>query len=214
MSTCEFCAEFQTNGPSRFRSMYDGLMSHRIIARTKRFVAVPTLGQLFEGSVLVVPIAHVETCGALDGSEREEMLELVESMVISARAFGRPVVFEHGATSANGGGCGIHHAHLHVVPLPKKTPANLLFPETSEVCTGLREAWRALRGSTHYLLLGDTDGVRFRDLQEHPGVFPSQFFRRRLAERFALSQPWDWRSYTRVEPAVLRVLAGNVADAG
>lgn len=214
METCEFCAELQTDGPARFRSMYNGLTSHRIIARTNRFVAVPTLGQLFEGSVLVLPIAHVETCGALGDSEREEMLELVERMVISAGAMGSPVVFEHGATSANGGGCGIHHAHLHVVPLPTRTPANLLFPEATEACAGLREAWHALRGSTHYLLLGSADGVRFRDLQEHPGVFPSQFFRRRLAEWFALLQPWDWRTYTRVEPAVLRALAGSVADAG
>jgi diadenosine tetraphosphate (Ap4A) HIT family hydrolase len=213
MNACEFCAEFQADEPARFRSMYNGLASHRIVARTERFVAVPTLGQLFEGSVLVLPITHVETCAALDNDEREEMLGLIESMISRARSNGNPVVFEHGATSANGGGCGIYHAHLHVVPLPEKTSADLLFPEASEVCANLRQAWRALQGSTHYLLLGDADCVRSRDLDERPGVFASQFFRRRIAERFSLSQPWDWRSYTQVEPALLRMLADSVADA-
>lgn len=213
MDACEFCAEFQADGPARFRSMYNGFTNHRIIARTDRFVAVPTLGQLFEGSVLVLPIAHVETCAALDDSEREEMLGLVNHMVARARANGSPVVFEHGATSANGGSCGIHHAHLHVVPLPERTPTDLLFPEASEVCASLQDAWRLLEKSSHYLLLGDVSGVRVRDLVASPGHFPSQFFRRRVAERFSLSQPWDWRSYTQVEPAILRVLAAGVADA-
>ncbi|WP_175484734.1 HIT family protein [Palleronia marisminoris] len=193
--------------------MYEGVASHRIIAKTDRFVVIPTLGQIFEGSLLILPTAHVETCAALDDGARAEMLGLVDNMVTRCAVWGSPIVFEHGATSAMGGGCGLHHAHLHVVPLPKRTRPELMFPEASATAKDLAEAWRALSGSNHYLLIGHSDGVRLRNLDIHPGTFQSQFFRRRIAEHFSLDRPWDWRSYKGIEPAVLKVLAESVPDA-
>ena len=207
MGDCEFCAEFQTDGPARFRFMYRGVAASRIVASTAHFVAVPTLGQLFEGSLLILPTAHVETCAGLENHARSEMLGLLDEILIRCAAFGSPIFFEHGATAANDGGCGLYHAHLHVVPLPAKVGPDLLFPEASNVDTDLEVAWAALTETDNYLLIGDKESVRFRDLQVDPGRFPSQFFRRRLAEHFELDRPWDWRSYSQVEPALIRTLA-------
>ncbi|WP_112383719.1 HIT family protein [Sphingomonas carotinifaciens] len=213
MIACEFCAEFQTDGPSRFRSSYQGVAAHRVVARSDRFVAVPTIGQMLEGSFLIIPIEHKETCAGMDDDARAEMLGLADKMVARCSRLGRPVVFEHGATSVSGGGCGIHHAHLHIVPLPwGVTPAEL-FPESAAEVADLATAWRALRGSSHYLLIGDGRRVLTRDLTTLPGEFPSQFFRRRIAEFFALETSWDWRSYPSVEQSLVRVLAEGVADA-
>ena len=213
MITCEFCAEFQTDGPSRFRSSYQGLASHRILARSDGFVAMPTIGQMLEGSVLILPVAHHETCAALDDVAHAEMLGLVDKMIARCSRLGSPVVFEHGATFGSAGGCGIHHAHLHLVPLPRAAALSELFPEAVDEAANLAAAWQTLRGSSHYLLIGDGSRVLTRDLTTRPGEFPSQFFRRRLAEVLTLGTPWDWRRYPAVEPSMLRVLTGSLADA-
>jgi diadenosine tetraphosphate (Ap4A) HIT family hydrolase len=213
MKACEFCAEFQSEGPSRFRSSYHSVASHRIVARSGRFVAVPTIGQMLEGSLLIIPIEHEETCAALGDDARAEMLGLADEMVARCSALGSPIVFEHGATSASGGGCGIHHAHLHVVPLPWTATPQELFPEAAAEVADLATAWRALRASSQYLLIGDGRRVLTRDLTILPGDFSSQFFRRRIAEFFSLEAPWDWRSYPLIEQAMVRVLAGSPPNA-
>ncbi len=207
MMACEFCAEFQGDGPSRFKSAYAGVASNRIVARSRRFVAVPTMGQMLEGSLLILPVAHEETCAAMGDDARAEMLALANEMVARCAALGSPIVFEHGATAATGGGCGIHHAHLHIVPLPRAVRPAELFPEGLSEVTDLAAAWRTLSGSPHYLLIGSGQGVLTRDLSVAPGNFPSQFFRRRIAECFALETHWDWRRYPPVEPSMVRVLA-------
>ena len=213
MIACEFCAEFQTDGPSRFRSAYQSVARHRVVARSDRFVAVPTIGQMLEGSLLIIPIEHEETCAALDYDARAEMLGLADEMVGRCSRLGSPIVFEHGASTVSGGGCGIYHAHLHVVPLPRMATPQELFPEGTAEVADLSTAWRTLRGSSHYLLIGDGHRVLTRDLTTLPDEFPSQFFRRRIAEFFSLDAPWDWRSYPLVERSMVRVLAGSAADA-
>ncbi len=213
MIACEFCAEFQTEGPSRFRSSYQGLASHRVVARSRRFVAVPTIGQMLEGSLLIIPIEHEETCAAMEDDARAEMLGLADEMVERCSRQGSPIVFEHGATAVSGGGCGIHHAHLHIVPLPWAAKPSELFPEWKAEAADLGTAWRTLRRSSHYLLIGDGKRVLTRDLTAMPGEFPSQFFRRRIVEFFALEMPWDWRSYPSVEHSMVRILAERLVDA-
>lgn len=213
MLNCEFCQEFGTGEPNRFSEIYRGVTNSRIVARTRRFVAIPTLGQLFEGSLLVLPVAHLETCGQLDSDARSEMLSLADDMLVRTAAFGYPIYFEHGATAASAGGCGIHHAHLHIVPLPRKEATAALFPEATMGLEDLASAWSALERSDHYLLLGDGDRTLVHNIQADVGRFPSQFFRRRLVETFRLAVPWDWRAYGYVEPALVRTLAGATSNA-
>ena len=56
------------------------------------------------------------------------------------------------------------------------------------------------------LLMSAAGQTVYSDLDGQIGRFPSQFFRRRIAEHFGLEVPWDWRAYTDVEPALLRTL--------
>lgn len=205
MHQCEFCQEFAGRSP-RFESYYGRLVPTRIIARTDRFVALPTLGQLFTGSLLLLPVDHVETCALLAADARKELGDLAAEMTLKVREFGEPIVFEHGATEPTGGGCGIYHAHLHIVPLPELTLATALFPEHQAQAPDMQKAWDALQGAHEYLLMSAAGQTLYSDLKRQAGVYPSQFFRRRIVEHFRLEAPWDWRAYTNVEPALLRTL--------
>jgi diadenosine tetraphosphate (Ap4A) HIT family hydrolase len=205
MQHCEFCQELAGSSP-RFEKLYGRLAPTRIIARTDRFVALPTLGQLFTGSLLLLPVDHVETCALLAADARQELDELAVEMTLRIREFGEPVIFEHGATEGTGGGCGIYHSHLHIVPVPKLTRATALFPEHQAQAQNLQKAWEALQDAHEYLLISAAGQTLYSDLEGQTGRYPSQFFRRRIAEHFGLEAPWDWRAYTDVEPALLQTL--------
>lgn len=212
MQHCEFCQEFDPQSPDRFQSLYGELVPSRIVARTEHFVAVPTLGQLFTGSLLVLPIRHLETCACFPKDERSEMSAFADQMMERTSRFGHPIWFEHGATSASGAGCGIHHAHLHIVPLPWPTEPRSLFPEHTRSAANLREAWSALETVEQYLLIGDGKETLYLDIEAVDDRFPSQFFRRRLAEHFELAVPWDWRAYAHVESAVLETIKAGTCE--
>ena len=205
MHHCEFCQEFAGRSP-RFEALYGHLGCTRVVMRTDRFVAMPTLGQLFAGSLLLLPLDHVETCAQLAADARQELGELAAEMTLRVRNFGQPVIFEHGATEPTGGGCGIYHAHLHIVPVPEPTPAIALFPEHQAQTEDLQKAWDALQGADEYLLLNAAGKTLISDLEGLSSRYQSQFFRRRIAEHFGLEAPWDWRAYTDAEPALLRTL--------
>jgi diadenosine tetraphosphate (Ap4A) HIT family hydrolase len=209
MHQCEFCQEFAGHS-ARFEQLYGRLVSTRVIARTDRFVALPTLGQLFTGSLLILPVDHVEMCSSLSAGAREELGELVAEVTLQVREFGEPVIFEHGAIEPSGGGCGIYHAHLHIVPVPEPTLATDLFPEHHTQARNLQEAWDLLQNTHEYLLMSAAGQTLYSDLTGHLGVYPSQFFRRRIVEHFGLEAPWDWRAYVDVEVALLRTLSVNL----
>lgn len=208
MHKCEFCQEFAGRS-LRFERLYGQLIPSRIVARTDRFVALPTLGQLFTGSLLLLPVDHVETCALLTADARRELGELVSEMIPRVRGFGEPIIFEHGATEPTGGGCGIYHAHLHIVPVPEPVLAKVLFPEYQNHARDLQGAWEALQGTREYLIMNASGQTLYNDLDGQAGLYPSQFFRRRIVEYFDLQVPWDWRAYTDIESALLRTLSVN-----
>ena len=205
-SACEFCMELGGRPGARFAGIYPQLRS-RVVAREGGLVALPTLGQLFPGSLLLMPEQHYETCANLPRPLADRMSELVSRLSATSRRFGQPAFFEHGARHDTGGSCGIYHAHLHLVPLPGRLAPGDLFPAHLSVATDLRSALRSLRGCSQYLLAGNEHGVAYAhvaDMATQPG---SQYFRRLLAERFGSTRPWDWRAFKTPEPDVLTTLA-------
>jgi len=64
---------------------------------------------------------------------------------ILVRKFGKPVIFEHGAKCSTGGGCGIYHAHLHVVPLPERINYLRILPEISKKFNSIESAFKTIK---------------------------------------------------------------------
>jgi diadenosine tetraphosphate (Ap4A) HIT family hydrolase len=88
----------------------------RFIARTPRFVAMPTFGCFVPGYVLVVPRVHVLSFGLLSRQSLAEAGELVERLCERMSAvYQIPVLgFEYGNNVP--GGRRVEHAHWHLLP--------------------------------------------------------------------------------------------------
>lgn len=203
MTVCEFCDEISSKNSSRFEQIYGEFIPSRIVARTDRFVVLPTMGQLIAGSLLVLPTRHIETCAQLNSDEKIELVEIVSEMMKITGKFGTPICFEHGATRTSGASCGIYHAHMHIVPLPGDFQPNHLFPEHQEVSLGLTASLSILESAKQYLLLSDGKESFSLKLEASDRTFPSQFFRKRIVDTFDLKRNWDWRTYKGVEKDML-----------
>lgn len=203
MNVCEYCQEIRSPSESRFGRIYGGMIDNRVLLRTKTFIVMPTLGQIFKGSLLILPVEHIETLAALSSEQAAELEVLLSDVQAYCRTVGHPVFLEHGSTQEAAGSCGIYHAHLHVVPLPTPVHPQELLPSAGLKYTNLPSALSKLVGTRHYLLAGDGNGVHVVDtalLSEAPG---SQFFRRRLVSKFDVNRPWDWRSASEPEDDLL-----------
>lgn len=202
---CEFCAEFASPAASRFGRCYAGLATTRAVMDDGMIAAMPTMGQIFMGSMLVLPRRHWETTASMPARERAGAVSAALDLARVLRTLGNPVIFEHGATCPTGGGCGIYHAHLHVVPLPGDVAWREVLPGESREAASLDEALDGLASAQQYLLFHDTAGrTAMLDIAGAPGsAYPSQYFRRRLAERFGRADRWDWRRSTGPEALLL-----------
>ena len=135
-------------------------------------------------------------------------LTLLPGLLDTIRPLGAPLIFEHGTRQESVHGCGISHAHLHVVPAPGSLTKELILPPAAETADDPYAALTRLRTCPEYLLLIDTDGeTAFLPFAaEHSHLFRSQMFRQALVRHFGLGRPWDWRSYTVPEEALIQTL--------
>lgn len=192
--TCCFCAELKGFRNQEFGRLYPEIRS-RVVWRNQSFAIIPSIGQIVPGYLLLVPFQHVCSFGELDVENRKVAEDLIKSLWnLLALSFAEPVVFEHGnRPSAEEGGCGITHAHIHFVPVPsrlKRLPS----------MEGLQ--WDSLPPSGYIEILGKitSDGGAYLFYEDQLGdkyaspvnSIPSQFFRRWLAEELHVSN-WDWR---------------------
>ncbi len=203
---CEFCEEFHHPFSSRFGQIYAPFVKNRVVARRGNFVAMPTIGQLFPGSLLVMPMTHVETMASLPESALLDLAAFITDLETVIGQNDPVIAFEHGAHCTTGGGCGVYHAHLHLVPVPIPVSIDdlLLNKEDlqfSKLATSISTGLQSLMSSPEYLLFRDCDyRVRFLELStlSHKR-YPSQYFRRALVEHFSLDHSWDWRTYQEPE---------------
>lgn len=197
MNPCVFCS--QLNGGSA-RAPWN-----QPILESENFLVVPSLGSLVEGWTLLVPKQHYLSMGALPSGLRAEAESLQHDVERLLRAqFDQPlVIFEHGPSAVkHGTGCGVDHAHTHVLPIDCALLALAmpLVPEGTEwLPAGWAERAAAYEAGLDYLYLKQ-DGC--------PGViavaedFGSQVFRKAIASYLGKPTEFSWREHPRHEVAL------------
>jgi diadenosine tetraphosphate (Ap4A) HIT family hydrolase len=161
---------------------------------------VPSVGSLTEGWLLIVPRAHVPATAALARDQYVEVTAALHKMEARLQeTFGLPtVIFEHGpAAFGRTAGCGVDHAHLHIVPtnVDLISEATMLFPELQFAAANDEDVRQAHERGNDYLYLRDQGGNAWF---AEAASLPSQVFRRCIASAIGLAN-WDWKADSRPE---------------
>lgn len=166
-----------------------------LLERIERLVVVPSKGALVPGWVLVVPIDHVLTLAELPQPSRSPFAALVARVEARLLAtVGPSVLFEHGpAAVGRSAGCGVDHAHLHVVPVPvdlRKAAVQAEVLDAALPWTPAAWPWEArTEPDKDYLFVRDADGAGW---MAEATSLPSQAFRQTLC-RHLRQEHWNWR---------------------
>ncbi|WP_442931539.1 HIT family protein [Mycobacterium sp. 050128] len=154
--------------------------------------AVPSLGSFIAGWTLVVPRRHVLALSDLSSDEWSGFTSTVNYVRTRIEgAYGDVISFEHGSAGPNRlAGCGVDHAHLHIVP----STTNLRSAIDAISTTVGRFQWEPAEGkpearrSLDYLYIADSSGqwITYGD------SIPSQVVRRALAAECGRNI-WDWK---------------------
>lgn len=194
--TCRFCLRLRNSGLGEEAW-------NTVLLATKNFVVVPSKGAMVPGWLLVIPKAHqlsIAETPAEMRAELEHVLRVAGQAV--QRRFGPPTVFEHGAaTPGTAWGCGIDHAHLHLLPLP--------FDLAVAIEGRLPRAWNArVRPTSVCSWSADRPYIALRGPAEdawsviHPETIERQFIRRMIAEEVGMPERYDYDQYPFHEHAV------------
>lgn len=209
MSTCCLCSNLVSDGANEFWS--------RPLFESPNFVVLPSLGSLVEGWVLIVPKEHFISMGALSPDLLCEM-DQVKTDVIGTlgRKYGELCAFEHGPCAANRKvGCGVDHAHLHIVPLDFDlvSAARPFMPPEAEWLDATWESCRAaFEKGQDYLYVEQPLGIG--RISVHLS-FGSQILRKAVAARLGVSEQFSWREYPQIEVVArtIRALGGSTGAA-
>jgi len=207
---CDFCNEIQNQGNNIFSNIYGKLnIKTRIVGENDMFVVLPTIGQLFKYSLLILPKQHIESMSQLDRVGIENLVDILKRTTEKLSTYGRVIAFEHGAHKETGGSCGIYHAHIHIIPLPSDLNIASFFYPNSIVkgYDNLNDCYSDLRESSQYLMTINADGSLCAvDTTNDSHQYSSQFFRKKLVEYYNLNRHWDWRVYVTPETYLLETL--------
>ncbi len=202
---CEFCNEFAGGISNSFSSLYGSNEGGRIVFSSANFNVIPTIGQIVEGYLLIVPKAHYLALADLPAVLRKELKFLIDVLhAASGAGYGTHVMFEHGTRTGSSGGCGVVHAHMHVVPLAHPNDPVEIIKERYpfKIIETFDQVAEEALGSS-YLYYEDTSSRRH--VFQTDDDLPSQYVRQLVACAVG-SEAWDWRVVKR-EARLVNTLA-------
>jgi ATP adenylyltransferase len=199
MGVCELCTEL--------RSPISAKAWNQPLFESPNFVALPSLGSLIEGWVLLVPKHHFISLGEVSGAMLSEMNKFKEFLCsVLNECYGTVSVFEHGPSAARRTvGCGVDHAHLHLVPLRFDlcTGVSSFLPSgVTWTNAGIEKCQEAYSQGLDYLYLEQPIG--FGRIATH-NEFGSQLFRQAIAAQIGIQDEYNWRKYRQM-PTVMATI--------
>jgi ATP adenylyltransferase len=188
MMACKICSDLCSKEPAFWNVP---------LFESANFRVLPSLGALVEGWLLLLPKQHVVSMGALDDELVAEM-QHVKNLLVSPmeRAYSSVCAFEHGPSKANSLlGCGVDHAHLHIVALKfdlLSAVQPFLPKDVSWSPASFAECKTLHRKGDDYLYLEQPIGLgRIASHRE----FGSQLFRRAIAAQIGVPDQFSWREH-------------------
>lgn len=178
-----------------------------VLLESRNFVVTPTVGSIVPGWLLIItkmPHLSMSVLSECQLAELDEVRSQTEAVL--SEAFGSPAAtFEHGPLlKGQKIGCGVDHAHLHVVALSSSLIG------ASEKLGYQNLAWQSVgsfreclvANDSPYLAIEDIDGQCYRTDATNA---PSQYFRRAIADMAGVPNEYDWRRFPFAENVSLTI---------
>jgi hypothetical protein len=191
------------------RPLYD-----TVLRDTGTMAITPTLGSIIPNWILAIPKRRAANAARWAQDERNDLLLAIKDIT---RSFGRDprdvIWFEHGATGPRSiVGCGVDHAHIHILLTPPFSFERLCEEARAEVglgwSVGRGDAYAAIDSSKSYFVAGHGDQFLLAQSVETAG---SQFFRKAIARIVDRDAAWDYRSHPHMENVVETITNASLA---
>jgi diadenosine tetraphosphate (Ap4A) HIT family hydrolase len=191
MVNCPFCRELQGGELPDF---VDANIDSRILHETDRFVVMADISPLVPGHVMIVPKAHILCYGAVEDSERDEFLGIVNATrTVLEEHYGPSVILEHGTSSIEPVADHVTHAHLHIVPAAIDIRDALVNYNTTTIAS-LSDLSRWAARDEAYIYFESCAGERI--VADRIVDIKRLFIRSEIARCIGLPDPlWDWRRH-------------------
>ena len=167
----------------------------RVAAENAESVAIPSLGPLVDGHMLVCPRDHYRSLASTSPQVRSSVFRLAETVAELLSSYrGAPVHrFEHGnATQSLRVTCSVEHSHLHLVPATVAPEAILDAVATWQRLDELDRLPELTKGREYLLLQLDGQPTYLSVAEDGP--VPSQLLRRAFATALGRPDEWNWRT--------------------
>jgi diadenosine tetraphosphate (Ap4A) HIT family hydrolase len=152
-----------------------------------RTFALPALGSLAPGHVLVSPALHVHSVQTLGADDRRDFIALLDDVVSFLEEQGPVTLFEHGASAAGSGARSACTDHAHVQVLPGDYELDLQH-KVHACAASPAEFYSSPAPFDGYLVHRDPGHVM--SAAPDPGV--SQYYRRRICDLQGEPHGWDY----------------------
>jgi diadenosine tetraphosphate (Ap4A) HIT family hydrolase len=198
---CHICAQIsgQAENDLLARS-FGGQYQRRLVMETPHFAAIPSLGAIVPGHVILCPTSHSHRLADLHASLLEDFEDSKQSLRHRLReTFGGWVhEFEHGSDrAATRRPCTVDHAHLHLLPIlhfgPIDLPAELNWIEIDDHPDAVVD----VVGGSEYLFYKAPEGRSYVATARTTEI-ESQLLRRTFAHLVGLDGSWNWRDEPRL----------------
>ncbi|MFH1526819.1 MAG: HIT family protein [Bacteroidota bacterium] len=194
--SCCICAEVSTGKlPLDYHSSYP--LTNRICMENEHFIVVPSISPIVEGHLLIFPKDHINNLAEIKQNSLNKFFEIVnKSIAMISSTYDQPFIFEHGVGQDGFLGCGIDHAHLHIIPLNSEVSSNAIKKISSTYFNFTNGSLKNILSNADkfnsYLLFGN-------DIEKMCFVadsnIPSQFIRKIIINELN-GDEWDWKKYS------------------
>ena len=192
----------------RFASLLDDQICLRpiydnVLMELHGCVITPTLGSIIPRWLLIIP--KVPTLNFRQHTEHQDVstTEIVAALLACYElAPERAIWFEHGpSVSGSMVGCGVDHAHLHVIIDPPFSHAELCGKAQSASSVNWnflpsKDAYAGIGFSSSYFIVAANDRACVAVDVDQEG---SQFFRKVIADLVSLPEHWNYRLHPHLE---------------
>lgn len=184
-NSCTFCNLVDALLNEKFVNWYD-----KPIKISKDFIAIPALGQLVPGYLIIITIKHLNSFSELN------LLNLFKLRIfcneisrIQKYHWDSPVIFEHGSGGdIKKSGASISHAHWHLIP----GNFNLLDNEEFVRIKSFQKYSKTKKNSEPYLYFEKQNHESYIIKKKNP---PSQYLRRKIATELGMPEKWDYELF-------------------